>query len=293
MPRTIEHPNAAKPPVIRRPDGRHDEPETIDFSIATLVNDLAQYAAMRASFEAGGFDAASSEYLFIDNTGTEQTCAFRGLNAMLDAARGRYVILCHQDVRLLTDTSDTLRNRLAALEQMDPSWALAGNAGGVSPGKLAIRITDPHGANRHVGILPARVMSLDENFIVVRRTARIGFSQDLSGFHFYGADICLNADIMGYSSYVIDFHLAHLSAGNKTLAFDEMETRFRAKWSRALAPRWMQTTCSLVRLSGDVLGRITGCIAETPFRKLSRRLPSAAGWSQPGEQPAREKRLRG
>ena len=133
-----------------------------------------------------------------------------------------------------------------------------GNAGGVSPGSLALRITDPHGADQHVGQLPARVMSLDENFIVVRRDARVGFSVDLSGFHFYGADICLNADVMGHSAYVVDFHLLHLSAGTKNLAFDDMEARFRAKWSRALAPRWMQTTCSLLRLSGDTLGRITG-----------------------------------
>jgi hypothetical protein len=293
MPRAIEPAKALTQPIVHRPDGRLGAPETIRFTIATLVNDQAQYDAMRASFEAGGFDTSSCEYLFIDNRGTEQTCAFRGLNAMLDVARGHYIILCHQDVRLITDTSDTLWNRLAALEQVDPNWALAGNAGAVSPGKLAIRITDPHGADRRVGTLPARVMSLDENFIVVRRSARIGFSRDLSGFHFYGADICLNADIMGYSAYVIDFHIAHLSAGNKAQAFEDMEAQFRAKWSRALAPRWMQTTCSLVRLSGDMLGRISGRISEAPFRMLSRRLPSAAGWSQPPSLPSSEKRSRG
>lgn len=281
MPRTLEHPNAARPPVIVRPYGHPGPDDDVRLSICTLVNDRAQYEQMRASFKAGGFEAPACEYMFIDNTGPEQTCAYRGLNAMLNAARSRHVILCHQDVRLLTDTRDTLLSRLAALDLHDPLWALAGNAGGVSPGTLALRITDPHGADQRVGHFPARVMSLDENFIVVRRDARIGFSADLSGFHFYGADICLNADIMGYSAYVIDFHLVHLSAGKKNGAFDEMEQRFRAKWSRALSPRWMQTTCSLLRLSGDVFGQITGRLAEAPFRKLSRRLPSAAGWTRP------------
>lgn len=281
MPRTLEHPGTTKPPVIYRPEGQAGPAEDIRFSIGTLVNDRAQYEQMRSSFKAGGFDAPTCEYLFIDNTGVEQTCAYRGLNAILNAARGRHVILCHQDVRLLRDTRDTLVARLTELSAHDPDWALAGNAGGVSPGTLAIRITDPHGADQHVGQLPARAMSLDENFIVVRRDARIGFSQDLSGFHFYGADICLNADIMGFSAYVVDFHLVHLSGGRKNLAFEEMEAAFRAKWSRALAPRWMQTTCSLLRLSGDTLGRFTGRLAEAPYRKLSRHLPTAAGWTRP------------
>lgn len=279
MPRTIEHPQSTRPPVVMRADGPASTGDEISFTIATLVNNTAQHAAMRASFEAGGFDVPDCEYLYVDNTGTGQTCAYRGLNALLNAAHGRHVILCHQDVRLIDDNRDTLSSRLAGLDRLDPSWALAGNAGGVRPGTLAIRISDPHGADRRVGHFPARVISLDENFIVVRRGARVGFSYDLTGFHFYGADICLNADVMGYSAYVIDFHLAHLSAGKKDLAFEEMEARFRAKWARALAPRWMQTTCSLVRLSGDRLGQIAGRLAERPFRKLSRRLPSAAGWS--------------
>lgn len=275
--------------MTRRP--RHDIPISrfasdktsagAAYTIATLVNDRAHHDALRTSFRSGGFDTGDCDYLSIDNTGAQQASAFEGLNAMLNEARGRYVILCHQDVRLLVDDRAILDQRLAELDALDPSWALAGNAGGVAAGKLAIRITDPHGANQHIGALPARVMSLDENFIVVRRAARVGFSNDLEGFHFYGADICLMADLAGYSAYVIDFHLAHLSAGIKNGAFHEAEEAFRLKWSRALAPRWMQTTCSLVRLSGDKLGQIAGRFAEMPFAKISRRLPGAEGWKKP------------
>ena len=165
---------------------------------------------------------------------------------MLDAARGDLVILCHQDVRLISDGRDQLEQRLAELDSLAPRWALAGNAGGAAPGKLAIRITDGHGHDVHVGALPLRVASLDENFIVVKGSARVALSGDLDGFHFYGADLCLVADTLGYSAHVIDFHLEHLSKGNKSASFHACERAFRAKWARALRPRWVQTTCALV-----------------------------------------------
>ena len=145
----------------------------IAYTIATLVNDKAQYEAMRATFRAFGFAEPDCEFLsittFIDNTGAGQTEAYAGLNRLLDEARGRFVILCHQDVRLIGDGRAELDRRLADLERRDPGWALAGNAGGVRPGQLALRISDPHGANRRVGELPARVVTLDENFIVMKR----------------------------------------------------------------------------------------------------------------------------
>lgn len=264
--------------LIERPEGGNPSASAkVRYTLATLVNDPVQYIGMLASFRAGGFTADDCEYLFIDNSSENHTCAYRGLDAMLSAAAGDIVVLCHQDVRLLTDTRKTLDARLIALQERDPDWALAGNAGAVAPGSLALRITDPHGSDQNTAVWPARVMSLDENFIAVKRSARIGFSRDLSGYHLYGADICLNASMAGYTAYVIDFHLAHLSAGNKSTAFKAAERAFRQKWSAALAPRWMQTTCTLVRLSGDRIGRFAGVIAARPLASLLRRRTALEG----------------
>ncbi len=250
------------------------------FTIATLVNNRTHYDEMRASFEEGGFDRFDCEYIFVDNTGPRQTCAYRGLDRLLSEAHGEFVILCHQDVRIVDDGRAELEQRLAELETLDPSWAIAGNAGGISPGRLAIRITDPHGANRHVGALPAKVMSLDENLLVVKSVARLSFSRDLSGFHLYGTDLCLIADVMGLSAYVIDFHLEHLSGGIKGASFAAMEDAFRDKWSHALRPRFVQTTCSLLNLAGDSLGRMLGRVAGPPLARISKHLPSASGWTR-------------
>jgi hypothetical protein len=263
---------------IRRDPMDAEPTPTKRFTIATLVNNRTHYDEMLASFEEAGFDRETCEYLFVDNTGPTQTCAYRGLDHMLAEARGEFVILCHQDVRLVDDGRPELDVRLGQLEQLDPTWAVAGNAGGIAPGRLAIRITDPHGTNRRVGTLPAKVFSLDENFMVVKRSARLSFSRDLTGFHFYGADLCLMADVLGHSAYVIDFHLEHLSGGIKGPSFQVMEAAFCAKWARALRPRFLQTPCSLVSLTGDGLSRLIGRFVTPQLARISKRLPSASGW---------------
>ena len=261
------------------PNGELPFSSDVRFSIVTLVSDMVQFDALRVSFQSRGFTASDCEYIYIDNTGTKQTCAYRGLNQALAEARGTYVLLCHQDLRLLTDGRAELEKRLDELDKKDAGWALAGNAGGIGPGQLSIRISDPHGTDRRIGNFPCRVQSLDENLIIVRRAARIGFSNDLTGFHFYGTDICLHAAQAGYTAYVIDFHLAHLSGGTKDAVFWEMERKFLEKWSKALKPRWLQTTCALIRISGGSLGQIAGQYAAKPFAKISRRLPAARGWN--------------
>ena len=239
-----------------------------EYSIVTLVNDELQYLAMIASFRASGFVEPEVEFL----AARSAPSASVGLNALLGMARGRFVVLCHQDVRLLDDGRDALDARLDELTLLDPDWALAGNAGGTTPGRLAMRITDPHGRDRRVGDLPERVASLDENFIVARAEAGLRFSRDLSGFHLYGADICLVADILGWSAWVIDFHIEHLSAGKKDRSFAEAEHRFREKWARALRPRWLQTTCTLLWLSGNPIAHAVGSLGQRPLRAMMRRL---------------------
>jgi len=244
----------------------------VRITVGTLMTSHEQHRQMMGSFDAHGFSGGDCEFLAIDNSARQAADAYRGLNALLDAARGDIVILCHQDVRLIGDGRAALETRLRELSERAPDWAVAGNAGGVGPGRLALRISDPHGADQNTGDLPARVMSLDENFIVVRRSARIGFSRDLTGFHFYGADICLNAETAGYRAYVVDFHLTHLSPGKIDTAFHASEAAFRAKWMHALRPRWMQTTCSLLRLSGTPAGALVGGLVRAPYAKLTRRI---------------------
>ena len=229
----------------------------IRYTIASLVTDTAQYAAMLKSFREHGFGEKDCEFLFIDNSSANSLCAYRGLNRMLEEARGDYVILCHQDI-LLIDGRESLEASLAELEARDPKWAVAGNAGAMGLGRFALRISDPNGANRRIGDLPQAVHSLDENLIILKRAAGLRFSSDLSGFHFYGTDICILADVLGYSSYVIDFHVMHLGRGIINEAFHACQDNITRKYARAFRPRWIQTTCSRVYVSGTPLGHGLG-----------------------------------
>ncbi|HRD74724.1 MAG TPA: hypothetical protein PK264_02120 [Hyphomicrobiaceae bacterium] len=250
----------------------------VRFTFGTLMTSPEQHAALLATLDAHGFGADDCEVLVVDNARGALRDAYRGLNEMLNAARGDIIILCHQDVRLLKDGREELEARLADLEAKAPDWGVAGNAGGISPGRLALRITDPHGADLQVGAFPARVQSLDENFLIVRRAARLSFSRDLTGYHMYGSDICLVADVLGWSCWVIDFHIEHLSGGRKDESFHAAEREFNAKWRRAFRPRLLQTTCTLVSIAGDPVLGFFGRMGVGPIGKISRRLPGAQGF---------------
>lgn len=239
----------------------HSEKYSYDFSICSLVTDFAQYECMRKSFEGKGFNASSCEFLCVDNSITNQCDAYLAVNHFLRTARGRYVILCHQDIILHDDDCPALLQRIAEVESCDPSWGLLGNAGAGDFDEYTIRISDPHGTDtRRGGPFPAPAMSLDENFIVVRASANLAVSRDIGGFHLYGTDLCLIASILGYSAYVIDFHLQHLSGGDSGCktdthfhSFAQSRRRFIAKYQRALVPRWLNTTCTRMYLSGSRL----------------------------------------
>jgi hypothetical protein len=265
---------------IARPIAAEPDASPIRYSIGTLLTNRAQYEAMVGSFREHGFAPPDCEFIYLDNAGGNRLSAYRGLNRLLQEARGDYVILCHQDVRLLEDGRAELDLRLAELSLRDPKWALAGNAGGTAPGKLALRISDPHGRDQRVGDLPERVDTLDENFIVCRRSARLSLSHDLDGFHFYGTDLCLLADVRGFNAYVIDFHLEHLSGGTTDGTFWAAESAFRAKYARAFRPRWLQTTCALVFLSGHQVPHILGGALRSGVQKVVRRLPMSRGFTE-------------
>ena len=115
----------------------------IAYSICTFVTQFGQYKDLVKSLVDHGFSYNDCEYIYIDNSEKIQYDAYQGINKFLTTAKGRYIVICHQDVLLIDDGRQKLDAVLSELDGIDPSWGVCGNGGGVYPGRLALRLTDP------------------------------------------------------------------------------------------------------------------------------------------------------
>ena len=226
-----------------------------DFSICTLVTRKAEYHEMMESFIDKGFTKDKCEYLYVDNSDKTTFEAYEGLNVFLQKAQGKYVILCHQDILLHDSDFTDLMQCIQYLDEKDATWALLGNAGGINLKWIATHITEGKtGIIRSETHLPLKAKTLDENFIVVKKSANIALSNNLQGFHFYGTDICLIAAVLGFNSYVINFNLIHKSNGKKDESFYDLEKKIRIKYHKSFQAKYITTTFSRFYISGNFFG---------------------------------------
>jgi hypothetical protein len=185
------------------------------FHICCITNNIPQYEEMKQSYIDAGFDEERCRFTLLDNSVKNEYEPKGGLDKCLKETEEPYLIYCHQDILLNQGHGfDQLVRVLEELDELDPNWAIAGNAGRNSRGEIVLRITDPHNSPQWTGSLPEKVHSLDENFLVINSNKHVEVSPQMKGFfHQWGTDLCLNAVFQGYTCYVIDFHLEHLSKG--------------------------------------------------------------------------------
>lgn len=232
-----------------------EDPDGPTFSVCALVQSQDRHDRLVASFVRLGFTAATTEYLVADNHDRNRFDGYSWQRAVLAQARGRYVIFCHDDIELIDQGQDALLDVIEDLTARDPDWLLAGVAGGRFRPEgarrlmLTFHISDIYGTDRRRGAMPARVETLDECFILMRRSRPVLPSLDLSGFHFYGPDLCLQAELQGGSAWAVDFHLRHHGRGTKGPSFDDCRDRFIAKYARIFPGRTLHCTTGLVTLT--------------------------------------------
>jgi hypothetical protein len=242
---------------------------SVAFSICTIVNDMVEYEVMKSTFLEKGF-ASDCEYIIADNCSGNTINAYEAISHFLKVAKGEFLIIVHQDVRAVDDVV-ILRSCLNNLDNKDSNWAICGNAGGADYRKLFYYIEDG-GDVRKSEHLPQRVFSLDENLLIIKAEKRLAISADVNSFHFYGTDLCIISDFLGYSSYVIPFMVQHLSKGN----LKDMELKkpgFIKFYGQKLRSRFIQTTCTKFYLgSSSFKNKFYNSSIVFTFIKLYRRL---------------------
>lgn len=199
-----------------------------NFSVVSLVNKEHLYRSCRESLEC---QAPAGTFDFIPiNADAENLNAATAYNRGLEKAMHEFVIFVHQDVLF---PKGWLIKAVAGIESFTSSAAVFGLVGVRSNGRTAGHISDPHGHMRWLP-MPAKVISLDEHLIILRKSSGLRFDPENPGFHCYGADICLSARAKGVESWVIDAPVTHLSGGKVDDSFFKAADWLLAKHGRAL-----------------------------------------------------------
>jgi hypothetical protein len=233
-------------------------------SICTLVTDSSDYQLLLNSFLKAGFNEKNCEFLFIDNSNNKYN-AYSGINKFLATAKGKYIIICHQDIEIKYDNYEMLMEQIEFMNKRDNTWGVLGNAGNLNLHKFFMKITHPNNQTIEKGILPAKINTLDENFLVIKKEANIGLSSNLKGFHFYGTDICILANIRGYSCYAINFNILHKSEGKIDANYYKNKKELIHKYENALKSRFLRTTITHIFISSS---HFLNAVMNTPLGLL-------------------------
>ena len=92
---------------------------------------------------------------------------------------------------------------------------------------------------------PTCVQTLDEIVLIVRKSSGLRFDEALGGYHFYGADICMQASERGMRSYAIPAFCVHNTQMPMVLPSDYYQCYwgFKRKWRNRLP---VYTSCIAV-----------------------------------------------
>jgi glycosyltransferase involved in cell wall biosynthesis len=184
--------------------------------------------------------------------------AAAGLNAGLDRAKHEWVVLVHQDVLLPPGWDRRVMGQIREAERRFGPVGVAGVYGigdvddpEASPlaAERIGRVVDRGRMLRDGADLPARVSTLDELLLVVRRDTPLRFDPSL-GFHLYGADLCLQAREQGLAVVAIEALCRHnsRSVGLPPAFFDSAKV-FGRKWAHKLP---IATPCVIFDRQGQV-----------------------------------------
>jgi hypothetical protein len=176
-------------------------------------------------------------------------------NDAMEEAKTDLIVFAHQDVYFPKGWLEHLGRALEHLDKVDPEWGVLGGWGVNSQGLQA-------GFLYSVGLgtlgapfaRPVAIETLDEYLLIVRKSSGLRFDPTLTGFHFYGTDICMSARKRGKRCYAISAFAVHnTSYAPLPNDFYKGYWAVRKKWSEFLP---IQTPCiRITRWNEDLIVR--------------------------------------
>jgi GT2 family glycosyltransferase len=204
-------------------------PRQYDISIITLVYNFDHYKDFLNSIKLQN-GSHQVEIIGIPNFFNMFKSAYKGLNIATDTANGKYIIYCHDDIIVDENWLNKIKAHIGELESQNVNWGVLGPAGVfLDSSKCAFYLKDHNGqpvsrTNSSVIREGTRhnVFSLDELCLITKKSNKLRFTDKLMhGFHFYGANLCVEAITRGMKNYAIDAYCYHRSDGTKNISSPE------------------------------------------------------------------------
>lgn len=198
------------------------------FSVISWVNNQKLYREMVASFE-------SIDCEFIE-LGQEYESMAQAYNAGTEKAKGKYLVYCHQDARLIDPDFTAKVTRTFALH---PEIGLMGVAGTINNNQRSVWFKESansylggikeHGDWLCFGQTDCMARTIDAVFMVTNK--RLMFPEILPGIHLLDAWMCRQTEDLGYYNWVSDIKVHHLSPGDpNTQSFRDNLGMYRWYW---------------------------------------------------------------
>lgn len=167
----------------------------------------------------------------------------RAYNDAIERSVNDLIVFCHDDVFLPELWVSQLNHALDYLQAKDPHWGVLGCAG-----RTRDNLSWGHLYSSGLGVLgapfdqPQTVQTLDEVVLIMRKSSGLRFDNNLSHFHLYGADICLQATKARMKNYAISAFCIHNTRQIIALPkeFYECCRYIKRVWKEDLP---IQTTC--------------------------------------------------
>lgn len=161
-------------------------------------------------------------------------------NDAIERSRNDLVVFAHPDVYLPASWHPSLRESVAYLDRLDPSWAVFGLFGRTGEGG-DVGFTYSTGLGCFVGRpfeTPEKARTVDEFVFAVRKGSGLRFDEALPGpqSQLCATDLCLEAERRGLGVYVVPAFAVHNSNGWSYLPLNFWKPYLfiRRKWGGVL-----------------------------------------------------------